>query len=140
MKININPSKLSGYTNLGLEDLENIDDLVDDAEATEIICFDTLRFLPYDQVGEFLLKLVRKIRIGGTIAISDIDSYELYRHYVYGQIDGKQLNSVLHDQQYPIRSSLTMGSISSFLTDCQLKITKKRINGHTITLEAIRNV
>jgi len=139
MKININPSELSGYVNLKLEDLENIDEIVDDAEAKEILCFDTLRLLPYDQVGQVLLKLVQKIRIGGTIAISDIDSYELSRHYVYGQIDGKEMNDILHGQGSPVRSSLTIDSISSFLVDCNLKITKKRVNGNTITLEAIRN-
>ena len=145
MKINIGEDELSGYLNFDPELIttsgiaEHLDSLVEDAEAQEIICTKALQLLPNSEAIETLDYLVSKLRIKGKIIISEVDTYELARLYVFSQIDLQVFNQVIHGIEKTVKTSLTMAGICDYLESKGLKIMKKRINGYDISVEAIRN-
>ena len=71
MKININPTNLSGYVNIKPEydHMKNLDTTVEDAEATEILCFEAIRRVPYTEIGNFLSHLVKKMRLNSKLVV-----------------------------------------------------------------------
>ncbi len=145
MKINVGEDEFSGYLNIAPElvvDLgiaNNLDNLVEDAEAKEIICSGVLQLLDNEEAIHTLDYLMSKLRIKGKIIISEVDIYELARLYVFGQIDLRAFNEVAHGTDKTVKTSLTMLGICDYLTSKGLKIMKKRINGYNISVEAIRN-
>ena len=141
MKININPTNLSGYVNIKPEydHMKNLDATVEDAEATEILCFEAIRRVPYTEIGNFLSHLVKKMRLNSKLVVHEIDSYEISRQYFYGELNGDALNDTIYSNELPVFSSVDMNSIASCLQELGLVIVKKRINGCFFTLEAVRN-
>ena len=141
MKINLilDGHPLSGYKNIdphGYEDetktvgdLENLHDIVEDAEATEILALDIIDFLPLNSVEPAISHWVSKLRHGGKIAIGS-----------YQKILGlAEANEVIHGtQERPRISHLTIDTLIEILEKQGLQVIKKRVNKFDMTVEAQR--
>jgi hypothetical protein len=113
MKVNLilhDQGPLSGYTNVypfaddqtpGMTrgDVSNLDALVEDGEATEIVALDVIDFLPASAADDVLAGWARKLRHGGKITIGGVDIREVARRLVNQQIDPAQANAILHGPQ-----------------------------------------
>lgn len=111
MKLNIlwDGHYLSGYTNVDpfgygdenkvvVSDLGNLDDVVDDSEAKEILAIDVLDYLnPPDSIPS-LRHWIKKLRRGGTIMVSGVDVYSVCRAFHRYEIDFPTVQNLLYGE------------------------------------------
>ena len=85
---------------------------------------------------------VKKIRRGGKIIVTSIDAHEVARSFYRKEIDVQTFNKAIHGnftQPWDVRlSQTTLEELSSFLESVGLQVTKKRINGIKLVVEAER--
>jgi len=153
MKIRITvgeKEKLNGYINMDpitkfddmLYDIRNLDDVVSDAECMEIISDDVIDFLEKKGSMEALSHWVKKIRRGGKIVVTSIDAYEVAKSFYRKNLDIDMFNKAIHGNfsaPWDVRlSHTTIEELSDFLQSQGLNVTKKRINGIKLIIEAER--
>ena len=153
MKIRITvgeKEKLNGYINMDpitkfddmLYDIRNLDDVVSDAECMEIISDDVIDFLEKKGSMEALSHWVKKIRHGGKIVVTSIDAYEVAKSFYRKNLDIDMFNKAIHGNfsaPWDVRlSHTTIEELSDFLQSQGLNVTKKRINGIKLIIEAER--
>ena len=96
--------KLNGYTNVdpitkfdGLSiDIRNLDDLVSDAECTEIISEGVIDYLNKDDLVLSITNWVKKMRHGGKIVVTSIDALEVAKAFAKQKIDIDTFNKAIH--------------------------------------------
>lgn len=148
MKLNLilNGEPLTGYTNVDpygfnnsdkvVADLRNLDDVVDDAEAEEIIAEDVIDFLPLNDIESAINHWIKKLRHGGRIVIGGVDMYEVCKAFSSYSIDLATTNRILHgpqDKPYNERhANFTIIGLSDFLEERGLKILSKRVYGFNL--------
>ena len=142
--------KLNGYTNVdpitkfdGLSiDIRNLDDLVSDAECTEIISEGVIDYLYKDELVLSITNWVKKMRHGGKIVVTSIDALEVAKAFAKQKIDIDTFNKAIHggfSQGWDIfLNHTTIEELSSVLEKLGLFVTKKRINGIKLIVEAQR--
>tara|TARA_R110002110_G_scaffold37253_6_gene123268 strand:- start:6978 stop:7442 length:465 start_codon:yes stop_codon:yes gene_type:complete len=153
MKIRITvgeKQKLNGYTNIDpitkfddiAIDIRNLDELVSDAECTEIISEGVIDFL---NRGDFVIAInnwVKKMRHGGKIIVTSIDALEVAKAFSRKEIDIEVFNQAIHGNLSSgwdvLLSHTTLEELSSILEKLGLTVTKKRINGIKLIVEAER--
>jgi len=142
MKLNLlwgtNPR--NGYTNVDpfgfgdeqktLGSLHQLNDIVDDNEAEEIIAEDVIDFLPRDSVVETIQHWISKLCHGGTLIIGGVDAYEVARAFANYEINLADLNYLLHGkQEEPHQQKLTnftLVGLRDLLMENGMKIIKCR--------------
>lgn len=142
--------KLNGYLNIDpiskfddlSVDIRNLDDVVSDAECTEIISEDVIDFLKKDESIKVLSHWVKKIRHGGKIIVTSIDAYEVSKSFYRKTIDIAVFNKAIHGnflEPWDVRlSHTTIEELSEFFRSQGLNVTKKRTNGIKLIVEAER--
>jgi len=153
MKIRITvgeQEKLNGYLNIdpitkfdGLAvDIRNLDEAVSDAECTEIISEDVIDFLEKEESMISLSHWIKKLRHGGKIIVTSVDAREVSRSFYRKEIDIEIFNKAVHgnfSEPWDVRlSHSTLEELSRFFESQNLKVTKKRINGIKLIVEAQR--
>jgi len=153
MKIRItvgDNQKLSGYTNIDpitkfddlAVDIRNLDEVVSDAECLEILSDDVIDYLEKKQAMESISHWIKKLRHGGKIIVTSIDAHEAARSFYRKEIDLDTFNKAVHGnftQPWDVRlSQTTLEELSSFLESNGLQVTKKRVNGIKLIVEAQR--
>lgn len=153
MKIRITvgeKEKLNGYINIdpitkfdGLSvDVRNLDSVVSDAECTEIISEGVIDFLNREDFVLAINNWVKKMRHGGKIVVTSIDALEVAKSFSRKKIDIEVFNAAMHggfSEGWDIfLSHTTLEELSSVLERFGLIITKKRINGIKLIVEAKR--
>ena len=153
MKIRITvgeQEKLNGYLNIdpitkfdGLAaDIRNLDEVVSDAECTEIISEDVIDFLEKEESMISLSHWIKKLRHGGKIIVTSVDAREVSRSFYRKEIDIEIFNKAVHgnfSEPWDVRlSHSTLEELSRFFESQNLKVTKKRINGIKLIVEAQR--
>jgi hypothetical protein len=156
MKINItldNPNCLNGYLNLDpilreagtckiKADVTNIDEYVDIAECTELRAYNVLSFFDSNKVDKILNNWISKIRIGGTIEISEIDFEKVFKAYSRGDIDIIKFNKMLFGEQNQSwefrKSALNMDSISEVFKNRNFEIIEKTYINFNFIVKAKR--
>jgi hypothetical protein len=151
MKINLilDGHPLSGYKNIDphgygdeaktVGDLENLHDIVEDAEATEILALDIIDFLPLNSVEPAISHWISKLRHGGKIAIGGKDLWQISKASYQKILGLAEANEVIHGtQERPRISHLTIDILIEILEKQGLQIIKKRINKFDMTVEAQR--
>ena len=144
MKIRITvgeKEKLNGYLNIDPItkfddvscDIRNLDDVVSDAECTEIISDDVIDFLEKRGSMEALSHWVKKIRHGGKIIVTSVDAYEVSKSFYRKNLDIDTFNKAIHGNfsaPWDVRlSHTTIEELSDFFQSQGLNVTKKRFNG-----------
>ena len=153
MKIRITvgeKEKLNGYTNIdpitkfdGLSvDVRNLDSVASDAECTEIISEGVIDFLNREDFVLAINNWVKKMRHGGKIVVTSIDALEVAKSFSRKKIDIEVFNTAMHggfSEGWDIfLSHTTLEELSSVLERFGLIVTKKRINGIKLIVEAKR--
>lgn len=155
MRINLmwgNGSPLSGYTNVDPHsydkegvinsDITDLNDIVGDSEATEILVADVIDYLPKEIVAKAIGHWVTKLRHKGRIVIGGHDIYEITKIVSQQGISAEEISSVLHGEQnnpWEFKASHTTATdLAKTLEEHGLKILKKRVSGFKMIVEAIR--
>jgi hypothetical protein len=126
MKVNIvtdNPySDRQGYT---IANKDNIDDVVCDAEATEILALGVLDKYSLTDIPKIVDVFVRKLRHGGSITLDCIDLAELLKSVLNGELTLSEINNFTHGGNR--KSVLNVNFLSDLLKERGLRITLLRL-------------
>ena len=146
---------MSGYLNIDpladpendkiiVADWKNLDELVDDAEATEILALNSLiEFVPRPEINNVVDHWISKLRHGGKLVCAFIDTYEVCREFVNFNIGMGEVNEVFHGSQdrkeLVKHCSFTTHGFAEYLSvKHDMKIIKRRLNGFDAIVEAER--
>ncbi len=153
MKVNITCGghALTGYVNIDplakdepnkiAADFGNLDSLIHDAEAIEILATEVLQYIPFNSIPKVLENWVKKLRINGKISVGGYDVTEACKSYANQTCSLEDLNVLLYgNPEIPIATSsaISMPYIKDILQKFGLKILKQRKSGHHIIVEAER--
>jgi predicted SAM-dependent methyltransferase len=133
-------SARSGYQNIDyiaendsvmVGDIKNLDWLVDDGEAEEIIADDVLGHFPAAQVDDVLDNWLRKLSKGGYLTIITADLKEVARSILAEKITTDQANQLLfgkQDNQWRVKkSAFCLSQLVEVLTNRNYKVVKRRV-------------
>lgn len=153
MKVNIicGGHALTGYINIDplaqdepdkvAADFGNLDNLIHDSEATEILALEVLHYIPFNNLPKVLANWVKKLRINGKIAIGGYEVGDICKSYTNKSCSIEDLNRLLYgDGTSPlvVASALSMAHLKGMMEQFGLKVLKQRKNGYHIAVEAIR--
>jgi len=97
--IMVNQQPLQGYVNIDVSkhpiDLGNLDQVCEDAECTEIVLNDILRFIPYSQIPTVIQHLSKKLRHNGKVTFIFSDLNNIIRKYNKATINEQDLNNLM---------------------------------------------
>jgi hypothetical protein len=140
--VNVNPFALEETDNVRIADVKQLDGIVEDAEATQIIASDVVDYLSLDEINPVLDHWISKMRHGATLWIGGCDSYDAAKALTQFEIDLETFNMLLHgtqDQPHLFKKTcLTLTGLCEYLEDKGLKIIKKRRNGLNYVVGARR--
>jgi threonine dehydrogenase-like Zn-dependent dehydrogenase len=137
---------LSGYTNICLGEADSrdeaLDDIVDDAEATELVCDNVLEFVPLPDLMGFLQHVIQKLRHGGTLVLTGVDAYSVSKAFVSYNLNIEEFNVLLHGNQRDETNikvaTLTLYGMVVCLRDLGLTITRQHLEEFNYVIEATR--
>lgn len=143
--ITISEPSIEGYTYISpllghyLNDISNI---VETHECTEILAPSIINYLPLNQLQQAITNWVSKLRHGGKIILGGYDIYEVAKRIVRGEIETDLANVLLYGQQTGVwdvqRCQITLTDLVDLMTHLGLKVTKKRLDGVDMIVEAVR--
>lgn len=146
IQITIDDKPMSGYLYISPkngQNLYNLDNILSDNECLEIWADKILDYIPLDKIQIFVTQLLKKLRHGGKIILGGTDIYEVSKQLMNGKINTQDCNIIMYGSQKSTwdikRSSLTLVDLSDLLVQLGLRITKKRIAGIEMIVEAIRD-
>ena len=119
-------------------EFENLEKLVCDAQATEIILDHALCYAPATKLYDILTLIVKKMHHGAQLIVCDLDVEEILRLYSEYKITLGELNVSLYGYEYPKRSVFSQKTIVEILKELGLKIMKRRYNEIEFVVEAKR--
>jgi hypothetical protein len=124
-------------------DVDKLDDIVDDGEATEILAMDVIDYLSIPDVNNVIRHWVSKLAHGGRIIIGGTDLYEVCKAFANYSITITETNYLLHGEQtephFTKKVNFTSLGLSEYLTkELGLKLIKCRHNGFDMVVEAER--
>lgn len=115
-------------------EFSNLNDVIDDAECEEFVANDILDYYPASQLGTVLDHWTKKIKRGGTIAISFLDIRELSRDILTDRISIENINILIHGTQKSdwdyLKSTTSIKQIQSYFNARQFKVVKQRIENY----------
>lgn len=155
MKVNLlwgNGDPISGYVNIDPHsydkenitngDVTNLDDIIDNSEATEILAADIIDYLPHEVGIKTIGHWVTKLRHKGKLTVGGSDIYEISKVFSQKAIGLKEALEAMHGtQQKPWDfkvSHSTVSDLSEVLESYGLTVLKKRVNGLRMVVEAMR--
>jgi hypothetical protein len=123
--------------------VEALNELVDNAEAIQIILEEALDYVPLTKLADFLETTVRKLRHGGTLIVVGTDALAVAKDFSQYKIPIEEFNVMLHGgEQGPHQvktATLTMHGVVNFLrNEYGLKILRQTIDDYTYVVEAQR--
>ncbi len=134
---------LNGYTNICIKEVDNInkalDDLVDDAEVTELVAHNILEFITLPDLTGFLEHMIQKIRHGGTLIITGVDAFMVAKDYVSYKISIEDFNVLIHGISDIKSATLNMHGMVNFLhNEFGLSIVRQNLEEYNYVIEAQR--
>lgn len=141
--LNIYPFAEEETEHVQMGDIQNLDQFVCDAEATEIIAIDVLDYVELPKITNVLDHWSSKLRKGGKLILGCTDGYIAAKAFADYKISVEEFNIIIHgSQEMPHlikRVSLTMAGLTKYLeTVHNLKVIKKRYDGYGLIIEAER--
>ena len=137
--INIDP--ITKFDNLSV-DVRDISEVASDSECFELISEDVIDYLEKEESINALSGWIKKIRRSGKIIVTSIDAYGVAKSFYRKEIDIKTFNNIIHGNflsPWDVRlSHTTIEELSELFESKGLKVTKKRINGIKLMVEAER--
>lgn len=124
---NISPFNLE-HPEILSGDITDIDWIVDNGEAEQIIALDTIEYIPYNKICTVLSNWIGKLCVGGQLILGFIETAELVRWYYRGNIDLEGFNQLSHGNQ----KESQLVKLSSFSA---LDLIERLTQEHTIKLK-----
>lgn len=123
--------------------IAELDALVCDAEAIEIIVDDVIEYIPMSDLIEVLGKIVKKLRHDGEIIITGVDANAVAQDFASLKLSIEDFNILIHGKQSDRDtcklSTLTQTGVVNFLTQTfGMKILEQRFEDHTFIVKAKR--
>lgn len=144
VRLHSNEFTLSGYENIRITSLEELDTNIgkfDAGELDELLVDEVLDYMPITKVEDILSSLTKLLRVGGTIVVTGTDLYEVCKYFTSYRINILEVNKSIFGENpdKPKRVGFSALAISNFLEHTTaLKIQKRRINNFTYMIEATR--
>jgi len=159
MRVNLlfdNPGAVrSGYLNIDpfaptpdthgrvVGDVNNLDKLVENGEAEEIVAHDILGYFPPQQVDEVLGNWLGKLAHKGILTVACPDVGEAARQFLQNLIRIEDYNVLLHGEQTEgwqlRRSSFTLPLLVGVFTTRGFRVIQKRIQNNFAVVTAQRS-
>ena len=99
LNISIGNTELSGYTNIDVAtakiDMGNLAETCGEAECTDIIVDDVMRFMPHQKIPLVIEHIVSRLRHKGTLTFIFPDLNGVVRSYQNAEIDEEKFNQIL---------------------------------------------
>lgn len=97
MKIYLSEKKPSNTEFTHVTNIINLDNVVEDNEATQIILDDFLRVFKITEIETVVKKVLTKLRINGSIVISDVDVDVITSKYNRGDMNLEEFNTAVFE-------------------------------------------
>lgn len=123
--------------NTVINDIDLLDMLVEENECTNIIVESFLSNFNIENTRGVLEKILSKLRINGTIIITDIEIEVIANDLLLSNIDLEMFNSVIFAGN-KARSLLTIETVRHYLEEFGIKITRSYIENNFFVLEGKR--
>lgn len=122
--------------------IHSTEDWCFDGEASNIVLDCVLSALQLTKIQDFLIKAGKKVQLGGTLIITDVDCYEVARALALNHIDIKTFNEFIYNTQekpweYRL-SSINMFDVCNILSASGFKILSKRSVNYNYVITAER--
>lgn len=137
MKVILTRNAIEDNDAVIINDINIIDIMVADAEATEIIVDEFLNQFSYADAGKVLNKILSKLRLGGTVTVVQTDIELLAYHLARGMIDVERFNEIAFPG--PCKSAMSLEIVESLLKGARIKIIHKFFNDDICTVRGVRN-
>ena len=95
MRIYLSKSEPSDTSYTWINDLNTLDLLVEEAEATNIVVDNILSEFTFEEIGDIVQKIMAKMRINSTVTFYQLDFDLLSHHYNKGLIGIHDVNTFL---------------------------------------------
>lgn len=124
------------------QDVRNLDNLMDDGEAFEILAYDVIDYLQANEVEPTIDHWVRKLAVGGKIVIGGVDIVDVAKALASYKIGIGEVNNLLYSGKPELphmykKTSVTANAIKEYLRDKHgLRINTVRVNGFNMVVEA----
>jgi hypothetical protein len=115
-----------------INDINIVDILADDAEATDILVDEFLNQFSYADAGKVLNKILSKLRLGGSITVVQTDGELICYHLARGMIDLERFNEIVFP--YPCKSLMSLEIVEALLKNAGIKIVSKHITENDIAI------
>jgi len=126
MKINISADTRDGYENiLQKGDICNLDWLLKDNSAEEILSNDILTKIPANELNSTVSGWINKLKVGGIIKIGFIDANILLSLYTNGQLAINEINNII----YQNKNLLEKQTVLDIIKSCKIKLVSCRFDG-----------
>lgn len=123
-------------------DVADLNNIVDDAEADEILAHDVLDYIPSPALETTVANWISKLRHGGTISVSGVDIILVSKALVQQRITLTDANFLLYGEQNEPweyrKATLTMNTIVSIFQENGLKLLSKTYDGYKYYVKAER--
>lgn len=120
----------------------NLDWILSDGEADEIIADSILEYFPYEQLTNILSNWIKKLSLTGSIIIVGCDLKELSRLYTFGKLNDEQYYNLTYGKQkesWEIKKSGShLNEMCSVLSKFGLQVVRKEYNTYKYVIEAKR--
>ncbi len=96
---NVDPLASPGSPDRVQGSVTNLDEIVEDAEATELVALDVIDYVPAPDVPGVIAGWVRKLRHGGQITIGGVDLRDVAKAVVFQQLSPNEAAGLLYGEQ-----------------------------------------
>lgn len=105
---------------------ENIDIIVDDGEADEILAINVLNYIEFNKIKDVVTNWYKKLKYDGTITISFFDFVEICRALTTNQLSFSDAKKLIYGEQNEgwqfFKSGLSLVELKNFFTSINSKI------------------
>ena len=131
MKVVLSHSKPELQSHSWIQDINTLDTIVDNSEATEIIVDNFLSSFNFDVVGHVVSKIVSKLRISGEV-IFYVKDISLICHNVDSMgLEISEINKLFFEDSANMSSVLNIENVCDLLEGAGLKVHEKYLNVET---------
>lgn len=128
---------MDGWIILRPQHLNNLSDFIDDSECKELVLDNVIQYVPFNQIPNLLLLLIKKLRHGGKITINFVETIEVFKKFVNGQLNLIDLNKAIFGENKHA-SIVSIPTICEVFENSGLIIRLKQLNEFNATIEAER--
>lgn len=134
------PPILSGYTIVSPINGQSPLDLsmIDDGEATEIICHHVLQFVPIENMRAYLELLSKKLSHGGKLIITSYDAISLVADLYHNRIDTYKFNQIIYGSKqwaWDFKQSIvSLDEVNEIVRELGLRVNSRKLHNHQFSI------